>query len=108
SGIRRRSGQRRSQAKSPRKSLTAEFPIPPADALNFLPSLFLLSSKACHAYTVVLFRRPLMAVQRALSSVFDNTRNGEFARKPAPLGIEILSTGGSAKTLREAGLSVRV
>ena len=48
-----------------------------------------------------------MAVQRALISVFDKTGIVDFAKKLAALGIEILSTGGSAKTLREAGLPVR-
>jgi phosphoribosylaminoimidazolecarboxamide formyltransferase/IMP cyclohydrolase len=48
-----------------------------------------------------------MAVQRALISVFDKTGIVDFARKLATLRIEILSTGGSAKILREAGLAVR-
>jgi phosphoribosylaminoimidazolecarboxamide formyltransferase / IMP cyclohydrolase len=48
-----------------------------------------------------------MAVQRALVSVFDKTGIVDFAKKLAALGIEILSTGGSAKILREAGLAVR-
>ncbi|HEU0367917.1 MAG TPA: bifunctional phosphoribosylaminoimidazolecarboxamide formyltransferase/IMP cyclohydrolase, partial [Candidatus Acidoferrum sp.] len=48
-----------------------------------------------------------MAVQRALISVFDKTGIVDFAKKLAGLRIEILSTGGSAKTLREAGLAVR-
>jgi phosphoribosylaminoimidazolecarboxamide formyltransferase/IMP cyclohydrolase len=48
-----------------------------------------------------------MAVQRALISVFDKTGIVDFAKKLASLGIEILSTGGSAKTLREAGLPIR-
>src|ERR1700674_3276234 len=48
-----------------------------------------------------------MAVERALISVFDKTGIVDFAKKLAVLRIEILSTGGSAKILREAGLSVR-
>jgi len=48
-----------------------------------------------------------MAVQRALISVFDKTGIVDFAKKLAGLRIEILSTGGSAKILREAGLVVR-
>ncbi len=48
-----------------------------------------------------------MAVQRALISVFDKTGIVDFAKKLAALRIEILSTGGSAKTLRDAGLAVR-
>jgi phosphoribosylaminoimidazolecarboxamide formyltransferase/IMP cyclohydrolase len=48
-----------------------------------------------------------MAVERALLSVFDKTGIVEFARKLAALGIEILSTGGTAKLLREQGVPVR-
>src|SRR5437660_3915148 len=48
-----------------------------------------------------------MAVRRALISVFDKTGIVEFAKRLAALKIEILSTGGTAKTLREAGLAVR-
>ncbi|HET8925891.1 MAG TPA: bifunctional phosphoribosylaminoimidazolecarboxamide formyltransferase/IMP cyclohydrolase [Candidatus Acidoferrum sp.] len=48
-----------------------------------------------------------MAVERALISVFDKTGIVEFARRLAALGIEILSTGGTAKLLRENGIAVR-
>src|SRR3989440_9689723 len=48
-----------------------------------------------------------MAVQRALISVFDKTGIVEFAKRLAALKIEILSTGGTAKLLREAGIEVR-
>jgi phosphoribosylaminoimidazolecarboxamide formyltransferase/IMP cyclohydrolase len=48
-----------------------------------------------------------MAVERALISVFDKTGIVEFAKRLAALKIEILSTGGTAKLLREAGVSVR-
>ena len=48
-----------------------------------------------------------MAVQRALISVFDKTGIVEFAKRLVALKIEILSTGGTAKLLREAGVSVR-
>ena len=47
-----------------------------------------------------------MAVQRALLSVFDKTGIVEFARRLAALKIEILSTGGTAKLLREGGVAV--
>src|ERR1700737_3707623 len=47
-----------------------------------------------------------MAVQRALISVFDKTGIVDFAKKLAALRIEILSTGGTAKLLREAGVAV--
>ena len=48
-----------------------------------------------------------MAVERALISVFDKTGIVEFAKRLAALKIEILSTGGTSKLLREAGVSVR-
>jgi phosphoribosylaminoimidazolecarboxamide formyltransferase/IMP cyclohydrolase len=47
-----------------------------------------------------------MAVERALLSVFDKIGIVEFAKRLAALKIEILSTGGTAKLLREAGVSV--
>ena len=48
-----------------------------------------------------------MAVERALISVFDKTGIVEFAKRLNGAGIEILSTGGTAKLLREKGISVR-
>ncbi|MDO5612646.1 MAG: bifunctional phosphoribosylaminoimidazolecarboxamide formyltransferase/IMP cyclohydrolase [Paracoccus sp. (in: a-proteobacteria)] len=48
----------------------------------------------------------LIHIQRALISVSDKTGLIEFAQKLAARGIEILSTGGTAKSLREAGLTV--
>jgi phosphoribosylaminoimidazolecarboxamide formyltransferase/IMP cyclohydrolase len=48
-----------------------------------------------------------MAVQRALISVFDKTGVLEFARRLAALQIEILSTGGTAKLLRDASVNVK-
>ena len=48
-----------------------------------------------------------MGVERALLSVFDKTGIVEFARKLAALKIEILSTGGTAKLLREEGVTVK-
>jgi phosphoribosylaminoimidazolecarboxamide formyltransferase / IMP cyclohydrolase len=48
-----------------------------------------------------------MAVERALISVFDKTGIVEFAKRLAALKIEILSTGGTSKLLREAGVTVR-
>jgi phosphoribosylaminoimidazolecarboxamide formyltransferase / IMP cyclohydrolase len=46
-------------------------------------------------------------IQRALISVFDKTGLLEFAKRLAALHIEIVSTGGTARLLREAGLAVR-
>ena len=48
-----------------------------------------------------------MGVERALLSVFDKTGIVEFARRLAALGIEILSTGGTSKLLRESGVPVK-
>src|SRR5216684_6389481 len=48
-----------------------------------------------------------VAVERALISVFDKTAIVEFAKRLAALRIEILSTGGTAKLLRDAGVAVR-
>ncbi len=45
-------------------------------------------------------------VRRALLSVYDKTGIVPFARRLQALGIELISTGGTAATLREAGLSV--
>jgi len=44
---------------------------------------------------------------RALLSVSDKTGLIEFARFLASLGVELLSTGGTAKALRDAGIAVR-
>jgi phosphoribosylaminoimidazolecarboxamide formyltransferase/IMP cyclohydrolase len=49
----------------------------------------------------------LRAVRRALVSVSDKTGLVEFARALVGLGIELVSTGGTRKTLAEAGLPVR-
>ena len=45
-------------------------------------------------------------IKRALISVSDKTGLLDFARALAGHGVQILSTGGTAKTLREAGLAV--
>jgi phosphoribosylaminoimidazolecarboxamide formyltransferase/IMP cyclohydrolase len=45
-------------------------------------------------------------VRRALISVSDKTGVADFAKGLAALGVEILSTGGTASALREAGLTV--
>ncbi|HLW43910.1 MAG TPA: hypothetical protein VKS00_05430, partial [Candidatus Acidoferrales bacterium] len=48
-----------------------------------------------------------MAIERALISVFDKTGVVEFARRLSQLKIDIVSTGGTARILREAGIAVR-
>ncbi|MBL8447784.1 MAG: bifunctional phosphoribosylaminoimidazolecarboxamide formyltransferase/IMP cyclohydrolase [Zoogloeaceae bacterium] len=47
-----------------------------------------------------------MKVTQALLSVSDKRGLLDFARQLAQLGVRLLSTGGTAKTLREAGLPV--
>jgi phosphoribosylaminoimidazolecarboxamide formyltransferase / IMP cyclohydrolase len=49
----------------------------------------------------------LAPVRRALISVFDKTGMVPFARALVASGVEILSTGGSASVLREAGVPVK-
>ena len=49
----------------------------------------------------------LKPVRRALLSVTDKTGLIEFARALANANVELVSTGGTSKALREAGLSVR-
>jgi phosphoribosylaminoimidazolecarboxamide formyltransferase/IMP cyclohydrolase len=49
----------------------------------------------------------MKAVRRALLSVTDKTALVEFATVLAAHGVELVSTGGTAKTLREAGLLVK-
>jgi phosphoribosylaminoimidazolecarboxamide formyltransferase / IMP cyclohydrolase len=46
-------------------------------------------------------------VKRALLSVTDKTGLVDFARQLASMNVELISTGGTARTLRDAGLSVR-
>lgn len=48
-----------------------------------------------------------MTVERALISVFDKTGVLDFAKRLAALKIEILSTGGTAKLLRDSGVTVK-
>ena len=47
-----------------------------------------------------------MKIQRALLSVSDKTGLVDFARALAGAGVELLSTGGTAKAIRDAGLPV--
>jgi len=46
-------------------------------------------------------------IQRAILSVTDKTGLVDFARKLAGMGVELISTGGTAKLLRESGISVK-
>ncbi len=49
----------------------------------------------------------LRKIKRALISVYDKTGIVDFARELQELGVDIISTGGTAKLLREAGVEVR-
>lgn len=49
----------------------------------------------------------LRKIRRALISVSDKTGIVDFARELTSFGVEIISTGGTAKTLRDAGIDVR-
>src|SRR5688572_16190151 len=56
---------------------------------------------SCHNVTF------MAKIQRALLSVTDKTGITEFARGLQALGIELVSTGGTGRTLRDSGLAVR-
>src|SRR5512142_1399742 len=46
-------------------------------------------------------------IQRALLSVTDKTGVAGFARGLSELGVELISTGGTYRALRDAGVAVR-
>ena len=46
-------------------------------------------------------------IQRAILSVTDKTGLVDFARQLSSLGIELISTGGTAKLLRDSGITVK-
>ncbi|MGA7291216.1 MAG: bifunctional phosphoribosylaminoimidazolecarboxamide formyltransferase/IMP cyclohydrolase [Terriglobales bacterium] len=46
-------------------------------------------------------------IQRAILSVTDKSGLVDFAHKLASLGVELISTGGTAKLLRESGIAVK-
>ncbi len=48
----------------------------------------------------------MLTISRALLSVYDKTGIVDFAHNLADSGVEILSTGGTARALREAGIAV--
>jgi phosphoribosylaminoimidazolecarboxamide formyltransferase/IMP cyclohydrolase len=52
-------------------------------------------------------RTHLVRIRRALISVSDKSGIVDFARELKRFGVEIISTGGTAKALRDAGLAVR-
>ena len=52
-------------------------------------------------------RNGLRKIRRALLSVSDKTGIVEFARELQQFDVDIISTGGTANILREAGIKVR-
>src|SRR5438045_3360155 len=46
-------------------------------------------------------------IQRAILSVTDKTGLADFAGKLASMGVELISTGGTAKLLRDSGIAVK-
>jgi len=46
-------------------------------------------------------------IKRAILSVTDKTGLAEFARNLARMGVDLISTGGTAKLLRDAGIAVK-
>jgi phosphoribosylaminoimidazolecarboxamide formyltransferase / IMP cyclohydrolase len=50
---------------------------------------------------------PMSKIQRALLSVTDKSGLAEFAQRLAAQGVELISTGGTARLLRGAGLAVK-
>jgi phosphoribosylaminoimidazolecarboxamide formyltransferase/IMP cyclohydrolase len=49
----------------------------------------------------------VIPIRRALLSVFDKTGMADFAKELARLGVDMISTGGTAKLIAEAGAAVR-
>jgi phosphoribosylaminoimidazolecarboxamide formyltransferase / IMP cyclohydrolase len=60
-----------------------------------------------HSDTTAPEKAGLKPVRRALLSVTDKTGLIEFARSLTSHGVELVSTGGTARALREAGLGVK-
>ena len=60
---------------------------------------------------IFVFKQPdmtrLKKIERALISVSDKTGVAEFASKLASHGVQIVSTGGTARSLKEAGIDVK-
>ncbi|HET6631659.1 MAG TPA: bifunctional phosphoribosylaminoimidazolecarboxamide formyltransferase/IMP cyclohydrolase [Rhodanobacteraceae bacterium] len=54
-----------------------------------------------------MFDEPLAPIRRALLSVSDKTGLAELAAGLDALGVELISTGGTARAIREAGIEVR-
>jgi phosphoribosylaminoimidazolecarboxamide formyltransferase / IMP cyclohydrolase len=55
----------------------------------------------------LLIEASMSKIQRAILSVTDKTGLVDFARKLSSMGVELISTGGTAKLLRDSGISVK-
>jgi len=81
--------------------------LPPTRILRFQSHL---STRKLVCFPFVVCTGDLVkqvAIRRALISVSDKTGVEQFARQLAALGIEIISTGGTARLLREKEIPVR-
>ena len=70
-------------------------------------SIHFFWNKSGQLRPLFLFMSELRKIKSALISVSDKTGIIEFTESLAKFGIEIISTGGTAKSLREAGIKVR-
>lgn len=74
---------------------------------GFYLSEILSKTKRSEIDRCFYFMSDTKKIKRALISVSDKTGIVEFAEALNNFGVEIISTGGTAKSLREAGLNVR-
>jgi len=81
-------------------TLSTRIGAPPAPAI-------IRGSPAALAARMTVAALPPVKIRRALLSVSDKSGLLELAQALHRLGVELLSTGGTAKALREAGLPVR-
>src|SRR5882762_8077005 len=70
-------------------------------------SRFSIPGIALTIAVLLLVSGGFVPVERALVSVYDKSGLADFARQLASLGVEIVSTGGTARFLREDGITVR-
>ena len=63
--------------------------------------------RPCKPFVVGRYDIPGCMIKRAIISVSDKTGIADFSRKLTDLGIEILSTGGTAKLLKQEGIPCR-
>jgi phosphoribosylaminoimidazolecarboxamide formyltransferase / IMP cyclohydrolase len=71
-----------------------------------LPAAIRRTTVRPHSPPTPLTADPTMTIRQALLSVSDKTGLLEFAQGLAAQGVKLLSTGGTAKLLRDAGLAV--